>query len=63
MRKAAGQPQATEFKEERGGSLLEGVRMELMLEVGFETDNGDKDGDEEFKTPEPRRGRSGISLA
>lgn len=43
---------------------MEGVRMDLMLEVGFETDNGDKNGDEEFKTPEPRRGRrSGISLA
>lgn len=37
--------------------------MDLMLEVGFETDNGDQDGDGEFKTPEPRCGRrSEISL-
>lgn len=33
--------------------MLEGVRMDLMLEVGFETDNGDKDGMRNSKHPSP----------
>lgn len=37
--------------------------MDVMLDVAFETDNEDKDGDGELKIPEPRcERRSGISL-
>lgn len=43
---------------------MESIKMELMPEAAFETDNKDKAGDGEFKIPEPRCGRrSGISLA
>ena len=43
--------------------MLDGIKMDVMLEAPFETDNKDKNGDGELKTPEPQCGRrSGISL-
>lgn len=52
-----------QHNSKRGDLLLEGIRMDVMLDVAFETDNEDKDGDGELKIPEPRcERRSGISL-